>query len=419
MVARTTRHCLAMLTVGALAASACGAKPAVVGVPTRAAPTAAPPVAGAPPLASPGVVVHVQSNTGITTIGVHGGGWSAPGAVANADWTTIFTVEAGRLRTLDGATGAERASQPVAADLRAVVSSADGHLVALTDSPSRLGQGVMPAGRAQSVVVVAPADPAGAPMRTITVDANVLPEGFSSDHTRLFVIEFLPATHPDRYRVRSLDIATGELGPVYTYDKNVDTEEMQGLSRTQVYSPNGSYGAMLYTLYSHADGGGGYDDVHALSLDGGLVHCTDLPASFRTGPGTGAIAVSPDGQRIYVATADGDIAEIDASGTAPQPFPIIHTTHVTPGGTTPTVAIAADNQSVLVALGTQLVTLSSTDLHPTTTVTVDQPLYALAAQPDGPLYAATATTLESIEPTTSLSHTLTTLAGTPTRLAVA
>jgi hypothetical protein len=419
MVARTRRHCLATLTVGALAATACGAKPAVVPVPTRSAPTTATPLGSAPPLASPGVVVHLQSSAGITTIGVHGGQWSVPGAVATPDWTTIFTVDSGRLRTLDGATGAERASQPVAADLRAVVSSADGQLVALTDSPSRLGQGVMPAGRARSVVVVAPADPAGGPMRTITVDANVLPEGFSSDHTRLFVIEFLPATHPDRYRVRSLDIATGELGPVYTYDKNIDTEEMQGLSRTQVYSPSGSYGAMLYTLYSRADGGGGYDDVHALSLDGGVVHCTDLPASFRTGPGTGAIAVSPDGQRIYVATADGDVAEIDASGSSPQPFPIIHTTHITPGGTTPTVALTADNQTVLVALGTQLVSLSSADLHSIATVTVDQPLYALAAQPDGPLYAATATALESIEPTTALSHAVATIATTPTRLAVA
>jgi hypothetical protein len=400
MVARRRRHCLVMVASAAVLVGACGTNPGPVVAPRRSSPRTAVPVAGAPPLASPGVVVHLQGGAGITTVGVHGGRWSVAEAVATPDWTTIFTVDSGWLRTLDGATGAERASQPVAADLRVVVSSADGHLVALTDSPSRLGQGVVPVGRTQSVVVVAPADSAGGPMRTITVNANVLPEGFSSDHTRLFVIEFLPATHPDRYRVRGLDIATGELGPVYTYDKNVDTEEMQGLSRTQVYSASGPHGAMLYTLYSRADGGGGYDDVHALSLDGGLVHCTDLPASFRTGPGTGAIAVFPDGQRIYVATADGDVAEIDASGTSPQPFPIIHTTHINPGGTTPTVALTAENQSVWLALGTQLVNLASSDLHPITTVTIDRPVYALAAVPDGPLYAATATTLESIQPTT-------------------
>ena len=419
MLSRTTRRCLAAAASAAVFVGACSANSGPVVAPGRSAPASSAAVDGAPPLGSPGVVVHLQDAAGITTVGVHGGGWGVAGAVATPDWTTIFTVEAGRLRTLDGATGAERASQPVAANLRAMVASADGHLVALTDSPSRLGQGVMPVGRAKSVVVVAPADPAGGQMRTITVDANVLPEGFSSDHTRLFVIEFLPAAHPDRYRVRSLDIATGQLGPVYTYDKNVDTEEMQGLSRTQVYSPEGSYGAMLYTLYSRADGAGGYDDVHALSLDGGLVHCTDLPTSFHTGPGTGAIAVSPDGQRVYVATANGDVAEIDASGSSPQPFPIVHTIHVTPGGTTPTVALTAENRTVWLALGTHLVSLSATDLHPITTDTVDHPLYALAAQIDGPLYAATATTLESIEPTTAVSQTLRTIASTPTRLAVA
>jgi hypothetical protein len=229
----------------------------------------------------------------------------------------------------------------------------------------------------------------------------------------------LPATHPDRYRVRSLDIATGELGPVFTYDKSVDTELMQGLSRTQVFSGTGTYGAMLYTLYSRAGGGAGYDDVHALSLDGGLVHCTDLPASFRIGSGGGAIAVSPDGRRVYVASADGEVAEIDASGTSPQPFPIVHTTHVAPYGATSTVALAADNGTVWIGLGSRLVGLASSDLHPVTTATVDQPLYALAAELGGGLYAATSTTVESIVPSTGSSHIVTTIDTTPTRLAIA
>jgi hypothetical protein len=416
MLDRSKLRPLATVLIGAFVAAACGAKPAVV-VPAPAA--RAPTVAEALPLPSPGAGVHHQSGAGITTVGVHGGRWSSPAAVATPDWTTIFTVTAGRLRTLDGATGAERASRPVASGLRAVVASADGRFVALADSPSRVGEGVLPPGRSRSVVVVAPASPAGGQVRSLALDGNVLPEGFSTDHSRLFVIEFLPATHPDRYRVRSLDIATGELGPVFTYDKSVDTELMQGLSRTQVFSGTGTYGAMLYTLYSRAGGGAGYDDVHALSLDGGLVHCTDLPASFRIGSGGGAIAVSPDGRRVYVASAGGEVAEIDASGASPQPFPIIHTTHVAPYGATSTVALAADNGTVWIGLGSRLVGLASSDLHPVTTATVDQPLYALAAELGGGLYAATSTTVESIVPSTGSSHIVTTIDTTPTRLAIA
>jgi hypothetical protein len=370
--------------------------------------------APAPP---PAATLHLQSSAGITTV-VAGGRWSAPGAVATPDWRTVFTVEAGRLLTLDGLTGAERAAQPVAPRLRPVVSSADGQLVALTDSPIRIGQGILPPGRSHSTVVVAPADAATGATRTSDVDGNVVPEGFSTDHTRLFVIEFLPATNPDRYRVRSLDLTTGQLGPVYTYDKTIDTEVMQGLSRTQVFSPAGPYGTMLYTLYSRAGGVGGYDDVHALSLDGGLVHCTDLPASFQAGVDAGAITVSPDGRRVYVASADGAVAEIDTSGTSQQLFPVLHTAQLAPAGVTRTVAITADDQTVWVALGARLTALHSADLHPVVTTSIDQAIAALAEGRAGSLYAATAATVESIVPSTGARHLIATIDTPPARLAV-
>lgn len=407
-------------SAGTFIAAACGGPTVVrpISAPTPVTARGAQASNSTVPLPSPGGVLHLQTDAGITTISLHGGRWVAVGGVATPDWSTIFTVESGRLRTLDGATGAERASQLVASGLRALVASSDGHFVALTDSPSRLGQGVLPAGRSRSTIVVAPADPAGGEIRTVTVDGNVLPEGFSSDQSRLFVIEFLPATHPDRYRVRSLDLATGQLGPVFTYDKTVDTEEMQGLSRTQAYSARGTFGPMLYTLYSRAGGVGGYDDVHALSLDGGLVHCTDLPAGFRIGPRTGAIAVSPDGRRVYVASADGAVAEIDASGSSPQPFPIAHTAQIAPRGNAHTVALTADNQTLWVALGSRLTALASTDLQPLTTTAVAQPIAALATEPSGPLYAATASAVEAIAASTGAEQVIATIETTPTRLAV-
>lgn len=403
------RSTLYPLAATALVLAACGTGTAAA---PRATPSTTAPVRGA--------VVHVQSGDGITTLGVQGGEWTAPGGVATPDGATIFTVASGRLHTIDGLTGAERASQPVAAGLRPVVASADAEVVALTDSPSRIGEGVMPVGRARSTIAIAGATRP----RTFTVDGNVLPEGFSSDHSRLLVIDFLPATHPDRYRVRSMDLASGALGPVFTFDKTIDTEEMRGLSRTQVFSDHGPYGLpsspFLYTLYSRAGSGtAGYEDVHVLSLDTGFVHCTDLPAGFGAGAGGGAIAVSPDGKRVYVASAGGAVAEVDTSTVASPLFPVLHTAHFDGGGVTPTVALVADNDGAWLGLGTRLVRLSATDLHPVTTAHVDQPLYALAAQADGSLYAATSHAVESIAPGTGSSHVIATVTGTPVRLTLA
>src|SRR5579864_1690069 len=332
------RHALALTVIGLLLLAGCGtasSSASSVGPPASGArsqphPQPAPPQPAPPQPAPPqpaGAVAHLQNGGGITTITLASRGrWDAPGGIATPDWSTIFTVSDGALRTLDGVTGTVRASQPVAPGLSPVVASPDGQLVALADTPVRIGQSVFPPGRVRSTIVVAPASPAGGQPRTIELGGNIVPEAFSTDHTQLFVIEFLPPAQPDRYRVRSIDIASGTLGPVYTFDKEIDTEIMQGLSRTQVFVPNGTFGQMLYTLYSRADGpGAGYGELHALSLSGGLVHCTDFPPALQIGPDGGAITASPDGQRVYVANRSGTVAEVDASGSSSTEFAVERT----------------------------------------------------------------------------------------------
>src|SRR5581483_4877643 len=375
-----------------------------------------------PPLALPqptGAVAHLQGAGGITTVALGGGGrWNAPGGIATPDWSTVFTVADGELRTLDGVTGAVRASQPVLPGLRPVAASPDGQMVALSDSPVRIGQSVFPPGRLRSTIVVAPASPAGGRPRTIELDGNIVPEAFSTDHSRLFAIEFLPPALPDRYRVRSIDIATGTLGPVYTFDKDIDTEVMQGLSRTQVYAAGGTFGQMLYTLYSRADGpSAGYGELHALSLSGGLVHCTDFPAALQIGPDGGAIAASPDGQRVFVANRRGTLAEVDASGSSSAEFPIARTAQLSVSNPA-TVALAADNDHLWVALGATVYELDAASLEVLSTIALPKPVAALTVTASGALYAASATSVDRVDTSPSLITPVSSLSAAPDRIGV-
>ncbi|SNY29967.1 YncE family protein [Paractinoplanes atraurantiacus] len=180
-----------------------------------------------------------------------------------------------------------------------------------------------PAARASSALLVV-AD--GGRTRRFDLNGVVEPDAFTSDGTGLFVLEWLPASAPDRYRVRLLDLSTGRLDPLLTRNKVPvpagAEEEMRGSGRQAVLSPDR---LVLYTLYTHQPDhqhtrnllNGTHNDVHAfvhvLHLSERWAFCLDLPDPFGHGAPEGH-ALAADATHVAVFdAASGSVAVASAS----------------------------------------------------------------------------------------------------------
>lgn len=245
-------------------------------------------------------------------------------AVPSPRWSTLVAAVAGPATTivseLDPITGNEWAARELRGRLQARVVSTTGRLVALSEPRAEGTTLWLPEGRAQTKLVVASSDGAGEP-RVYQLDGNFEPEAFSTNDRKLFLIQYVPAMHPDRYRVRVLKLGSGKVVPVGRRVKAAP-DEMRGTGRRQVFDADGS---RLYTLYTrqpanythrepavHRDGMV-HAFVHVLDLGAAWAHCVDLPMPFGTGKAAAsAIALSDDQARVYVVDwSGGAIAAID------------------------------------------------------------------------------------------------------------
>ncbi|MEE6311172.1 hypothetical protein V1634_30505 [Plantactinospora veratri] len=264
-------------------------------------------------------------------------------------------------------------------------TSSDGGLVALADDAGPGHTPYRPGPRERTTIVVA--DGAGQ-RRRLELPGNLEPEAFDTSNRALFVLDYLPPTAPERYRVRVVDLASGRVEPLLTRVKAVvpggAEEEMRGEGRQAVYDRQRN---RLFTLYTHQpdhvhtrdriaatadpNGAGARDDaphvhafVHTLDLTERWAFCVDLPAPFGERAATGhTIALNRDGSRLYVAdTGTGALATIDPDGLTVMESARFDAPAGTAGSTATAPAAAAFDGAgtLLVGAGREVVGMPAT-----------------------------------------------------------
>jgi len=206
---------------------------------------------------------------------------------------------------------------------------------------------------------------AGSERKRFELPGNVEPEAFSVDGDGLFVLDYLPPTAPDGYRVRWLDLTTSELTPLLTQLKQVvppgAEEVMRGQGRRAVLDPDRS---MLFTLYTHGgdhrhtgnllgvrpDAPNVHAFIHSLHLSQNWAVCIDLPAPFGfTDPAGHTVAMSADNKTLYAISAEsGVVARVD-----PDQLSIIGTSNIAPAKGD-AAALGLPDGRLLVGAGRQL-----------------------------------------------------------------
>jgi hypothetical protein len=254
------------------------------------------------------------------------------------------------------ATGQRRLRKTVPGKLALAAVSFSGDKVALADAAYETPRsGELAIGRTKSHIIVV--NEGDTSVITQTLDGNLLPEAFTQGRDLVAMIEYLPADHPKKYRVRLMDLTTGELMAPFKWTiKEPLDETMAGLRGSHVVTEGGQF---LYTLYRAANGTA---FVHALGLNIGSQHCIDLPADVGLGKGTGSIAASVDGKQLYVLTSTGKLVTIDTNTQLYEPADpaVVKVTDLGQISTAGRPALALNARTLYAGLDDHLITVDLT-----------------------------------------------------------
>ena len=321
----------------------------------------------------------------------------AVGGMAAPDRTAIAQVVGRRVVIIDPANGEPRWEHPIPSERKVRVVAPGARQVALVD-----GRLLTPSDP-RSTTRLSIVDEGG--VRELTLQGNFDPEAFTLDGTDLVAVEYLPATNPDHYEVRLVDLETGDVRPVPDqpehFPGNAPRPRMRGYARTQVSSPDGRY---LYTYYSsdvpvNKDHENMYAFVHVLDLHHEEAYCIDLHPPFGTGAdgwSEPALTLTTDGSRLLVtdritgalAAIDPQTLEVTATATLPEATPV------------ETSAVAtADNETLYLGLDRELIRVDATTLEVIDRVGVDDPITGIKMDRTGDLlYAVTFRDISLFDP---------------------
>jgi DNA-binding beta-propeller fold protein YncE len=357
---------------------------------------------------TPADLVFFATEQGITVADAGGAVIATDATVASTDWRRLYTVRGDELVSVDPATNRRLAATTVPRGLTARVVSTSGARVALTETDA--------GPRTRTRVVVA--DPAGAqPARELDLAGNFEPEAFAADDAYLFVLEYLPADAPERYRVRRVELATGEVQPLLLRDKSLvppgAEEEMRGEGRQAVLSPDHS---RLYTLYLHqgehqhtrdllpgshaTEGPLVHAFVHVLSLTEGWAYCLDLPSPFGEHPAAAhALTISPDGGRLYLGEMTTN--QVAVADTESLTLTRVATLTDEPGTTPASMATSPDGETLYLGAGNLLRRVDAVTLEERERWALPAPIRGIATHPDGDhLYVGQAEQVARVDTTT-------------------
>jgi hypothetical protein len=324
--------------------------------------------------------------------------YTVTNAVKAPDGSSIYVAQTDERSTLveivDPESGDVLNSTSVGPNLEIRAVSPFGGAVALMPAREKTDDLYVPTPREYTSINVIWSD--GRQAESFTLKGNFEPEAFSTDERTLFLLEFFPATNPDRYFVRQLDLATGEIDAVTTPDQQLGIElnpEMRGHARAQAMAPDGSFLFSLYTLEAgetpvHDPADPGTDRwafVHTLNLKEKWSHCIFLPLPFGTSAESAmSLGISADGKDLFVIDAATEhIARIDARElriVTAQEIPGLYSAEARP--------IAVGPEIIYIGLGDSVLEMDRASLIPNAafivyTETGGLPIHGLELAPDG------------------------------------
>jgi WD40 repeat protein len=324
-----------------------------------------------------------------------------PLGTPSGDWKHLYSISRTTLKDTDPATGATLHELRLPSDYQLPSATLSGLPGGLSQNGRWLAvQAFDTAGSIPSATHLLVLDTTFATSpRRVDLNGNFNFDAISNDGKRLYLIEFVSSTS---YRVRMYRVDQGLMDPTIVFDKSDGSQAMAGVRLAGVASPDGSW---LYSIYVREKQS---PFIHALSLDGPIAFCIDLPGSgYASNGGLDAfhwsLALSPDGTRLYAANAATGTVSVINTNTNYFPPRVMRTAHVDTG--VPASSALAQNVqakefgangAVLSPDGQTLVTIGSKGINWIDTATLklrshalpDWTVWSLALSADGSkLYA--------------------------------